>query len=192
MEQVEYAQANLPTAFGDFRVFVWPGRKGNEPTALVTPQLDIERPVLVRIHSECLTGDVFGSLLCDCGEQAAQALEKIAESKNGVFVYHRQEGRGIGLFEKIRAYAIQQKEKINTFEANVRLGHEADMRDYADPVRILKALNVKHAVLLTNNPRKTQELKDAGFAVEQEQFSVPPNKHNKEYLKAKQEEFDRS
>jgi len=183
------AQADLPTVFGNLKVLVWPGEKGNEPVALTTPNLDVKKPVLVRIHSECLTGDVFGSMLCDCGDQAKLALKTVAESGNGIFIYHRQEGRGIGLFEKIRAYAIQQEEQLDTYEANIKLGHKADLRDYTDSVRILKTLSVKQITLLTNNPHKTQELQKAGFTVEQKQLVIESNQYNQKYLEAKRNRF---
>lgn len=181
------AQAELPTKYGAFVILTWTKEKGAEPVALVTKGFDPSKPVLVRIHSECLTGDVFGSLRCDCGEQASKALEKIADSKNGVFIYDRNEGRGIGLYEKIRAYAVQQTEQLDTYAANHRLGFDTDLRDYAEAVHILQTLDVTTCTLLTDNPDKLHAVQRAGICVTQETLAVQANEHNSDYIATKQE-----
>lgn len=175
----------IPTQFGDFLVRVWPEKRGQEPLALITPNLDTSKPVLVRIHSECLTGDTFGSLRCDCREQKDQSLKMIAGSGSGVFIYLRQEGRGIGLHEKIKAYKIQDR-GYNTYEANIMLGHEADPREYSWAKKILDDLRINKVEIITNNPLKISALKDLGIEVtKQIELSSESNRHNEKYLKTK-------
>lgn len=179
------AATHLPTEFGDFLIHVWPEDRGREPVALITPDLDTTRPVLVRVHSECLTGDTFGSLRCDCREQKSQSLRMITESSNGVFIYLRQEGRDIGLYEKIKAYKIQN-EGYNTYEANIMLGHQADPREYSWAKRILDDLGVNTIELISNNPLKVSALKDLGIKISKKvELSTKSNKHNAKYLEAK-------
>jgi len=184
----EPASASLPTRFGNFQMRVWPAEKGSEPVALLTPELDPAKPVLVRIHSECLTGDGFGSLRCDCCDQKEEALRQISASGNGVFIYLRQEGRGMGLFDKIRSYKLQE-EGIDTHQANILLGHEPDSREYSVAKEILTQLGIRDIRLLTNNPSKVSEVSGFGFNVERAPIVIPPNEHNERYLQIKQEKF---
>jgi GTP cyclohydrolase II len=157
---------------------------GQEHVALIVGAFGGEPP-LVRLHSECLTGDVFGSLRCDCGPQLRHALRIIAESGGGVLLYLRQEGRGIGLANKLRAYALQDR-GLDTVEANLRLGFQDDERDYAHAAAMLRALAVDRVRLLTNNPSKVEGLENAGIGVvERVGHQMPPNPHNVEYLATK-------
>jgi 3,4-dihydroxy 2-butanone 4-phosphate synthase/GTP cyclohydrolase II len=147
--------------------------------------VEITDPVLVRVHSECLTGDVFGSLRCECGEQLDAAMQRIAEEGRGVLVYLRQEGRGIGLLNKLRAYRLQD-EGLDTVEANEKLGFPADKRDYGVGAQILRDLGVRRVRILTNNPKKISRLEVYGLeVVEQRPLQVPPNPHNQRYLETK-------
>lgn len=175
--------ANLPTIYGDFKIQCF--KEGNqEHLAIHTDQLpDIP---LVRVHSECLTGDVLGSKKCDCGEQLHSALEQIAK-EGGLLIYHRQEGRNIGLFNKVNAYALQDT-GLNTIEANHQLGFRADERTYDIVVTILNHYKIKKLKLLTNNPKKLETL--AGFEIVQRvPIIIEANKYNKEYLKTKKEQM---
>jgi GTP cyclohydrolase II len=181
--------ATLPTKYGDFNIIVWPAKEGKDSIALTTPQLDVSKPVLVRVHSECLTGDVFGSYRCDCGQQKQRALTKIAKSKNGIFIYLKQEGRGIGLSEKVRAYALQEQ-GYDTHEANILLGHEPDPREYSMVKKILDQLGVKEIKLITNNPSKENSLREFGYTiVERIPLIIRSNKYNKKYLETKKIKF---
>jgi GTP cyclohydrolase II len=181
--------ATLPTKYGDFTIIIWPDENGKDSIALVTPQLDVSKPVLVRVHSECLTGDVFGSYRCDCGQQKQKALLKIAKSKNGIFIYLKQEGRGIGLSEKIRAYALQEQ-GYDTHEANILLGHDPDPREYSMVKKILNQLKVKDIKLMTNNPSKENSLREFGFTiVERIPLRMRSNKYNKKYIETKKIKF---
>ena len=181
--------ANLPTKYGDFRIVVWPDKQDKEAVAMITPNLDVTQPVTVRVHSECLTGDVFGSLKCDCGQQKQVSLEVISKSKNGVFIYLKQEGRGIGLSEKIRSYALQEQ-GYDTHEANIILGHEPDPREYTMVKTMLDQLEVKEIKLITNNPSKEAALREFGFIVtERIALNIPSNSHNKKYLETKKVKF---
>ncbi len=183
------ASAALPSKYGDFNIVVWPGEIGREPIALITPQLNIHKPVLVRVHSECITGDSFGSLRCDCGHQKEKALEMIFQSRNGIFIYLRQEGRGIGLYEKLRTHALQDQ-GYDTHEANILLGHEPDPREYSVAEKILKELHVSELKLLTNNPSKVNALREYGFTIlECIPLKIKANKYNKRYLETKRIKF---
>ena len=154
-----------------------------------TKRLDPCKPVLVRMHSECMTGDVFGSLRCDCGEQLAKALAMIRKDGNGAVIYLRQEGRGIGLFEKIRSYRLQEQ-GYDTVEANVLLGHRPDARTYGKAVRALSDLGVRRIRLLTNNPSKVSEIARLGITVlERVPLIIAANAHNKGYLAVKRDKF---
>jgi 3,4-dihydroxy 2-butanone 4-phosphate synthase/GTP cyclohydrolase II len=178
----------LPTPYGEFSARVWPTADGLQHLALVRGTLAGDEPVLVRIHSECLTGDVFGSLRCDCGAQLDQAIERIAEEGRGVVLYLRgHEGRGIGLAHKLRAYALQE-EGLDTVEANLQLGFPADARDYGPASLILRALGVTRVRLLTNNPDKVAALEQAGLeVVERVPLLDEPRPENVRYLLTKQE-----
>lgn len=181
--------ATLPTKYGDFTIIIWPNESDKDSVALITPELDVSKPVLVRVHSECITGDVFGSYRCDCGQQKQKALVKIAQSKNGIFIYLKQEGRGIGLSEKIRAYALQEQ-GYDTHEANILLGHDPDPREYSMVKKILNQLKVKDIRLMTNNPSKENSLREYGFnIVERIPLRVRSNKYNKKYLETKRIKF---
>ncbi len=184
------AQANLPTKYGQFTAIAYKSTiDPDQHVALVKGDLSSDEPVLVRVHSECLTGDVFGSLRCDCGEQIEMALNAIAEEDRGVLLYMRQEGRGIGLHNKIAAYALQDK-GLDTVEANESLGFPADLRDYGIGAQILADLGVKKIRLLTNNPKKVVGLEGYGLhVVETVPLRVDPNPLNLRYLETKQQKF---
>jgi GTP cyclohydrolase II len=181
------AHARLPTVWGEFTAHVYDdAESGVHHVALVMGAVDDGGPVLVRIHSECLTGDVLGSLRCDCGPQLQRALARIAEERRGVLLYLRQEGRGIGLFNKMSAYALQDQ-GLDTVEANEHLGFPADARDYRIAAHILVDLGVTEVRLLTNNPRKIEELRRCGITVvERVRHVVPANATNEGYLRTKQ------
>jgi 3,4-dihydroxy 2-butanone 4-phosphate synthase / GTP cyclohydrolase II len=180
----------LPTEFGDFDLHLYRSRTdGQHHLALVRGKVDTAGGVLVRVHSECLTGDVFGSRRCDCGPQLHQAMRQVAEAGRGVIVYMRQEGRGIGLPAKIRAYKLQEQ-GLDTVEANQRLGFPMDLREYGLGAQILADLGVRKIRLLTNNPKKVVGLDGYGLEiVEQVPIRVPANPHNANYLKTKREKL---
>lgn len=187
------AQANLPTRLGDFQIAVYEVQfETQEPIAIFMGDLAAAGPApLVRMHSSCFTGDLIDSLRCDCGDQLRQALQMIASEGRGVLVYLPQEGRGIGLAQKIRAYALQE-EGLDTVEANHALGFKADMRDYGIGIQILKDLGLSEIRLLTNNPKKTEAFNLRGFdlkVVDQVPIVAEPNPHNIAYLEAKREKM---
>lgn len=153
--------------------------------AMVNEKTDVSKPVLVRIHSECMTGDVFGSLRCDCGEQLQEAMRKIGE-EGGIVIYLRQEGRGIGLINKMKAYNLQD-EGLNTAEANLHLGFEIDERDYDIAINMLKDLNVKSIKLMTNNPEKVDSFASSGIElIDRIPLEIKPHQENYHYLQTKQ------
>jgi GTP cyclohydrolase II len=179
----------LPTKEGVFSFGVWNQKKGEEIIFLQTPNLDLSKPVLVRVHSECITGDVFHSYRCDCGEQKDRSLSMISESGNGLFIYLRQEGRGIGLFEKIKAYILQDQ-GYDTHEANILLGHKPDYREYSWVKKILDNLGVKDIRLITNNPSKVAEISRLGIkVVERVPIVIESNHYNRRYFETKRQKF---
>jgi 3,4-dihydroxy 2-butanone 4-phosphate synthase/GTP cyclohydrolase II len=180
------AAPSLPTRYGEFHVHAYRATvTGEEHVALVMGEIDPEEPVLVRVHSQCLTGDVFASARCDCGAQLETALERIAAEKRGVLLYLLQEGRGIGLVNKLRAYELQDA-GADTVEANQQLGFSPDQRDYGVGAQILRDLGVRRMRLMTNNPSKYVALSGYGLEiVERVPLEVPPTEHTRKYLEAK-------
>ena len=178
--------ADLPTKFGTFRIHVFTSdRDDREQVAIVHGEVFGAHDVTTRLHSECLTGDVMGSLRCDCREQLELGLRQIASQQSGVLLYLRQEGRGIGLANKIRAYKLQE-EGLDTVDANLALGFRNDERDYGVAVAILRTLGVRSVRLLTNNPDKISQLENYGLCVsERLAHSIPPGTHNQKYLNTK-------
>jgi 3,4-dihydroxy 2-butanone 4-phosphate synthase/GTP cyclohydrolase II len=185
------AEAKFPTRYGDFTIMAYKSTVDtDEHVALVLGDVTDGKPVLVRVHSECVTGDVFGSLRCDCGEQVQMAMNMIAGEGRGVFLYMRQEGRGIGLHNKLRAYELQDR-GMDTVEANIALGFEADLRDYGIGAQILADLGLHDIRLLTNNPKKIIGLESYGLkVVESIRLIAAPTEYNKSYLKTKQEKLE--
>lgn len=186
VEKVETVR--LPTEFGDFDLCLYRSQlDGQHHVALVCGNVSGPKPVLVRVHSECLTGDVFHSLRCDCGPQLRQAMRQVAAAGRGVIIYMRQEGRGIGLAPKIRAYKLQER-GLDTVEANLELGYPMDLREYGLGAQVLVDLGVQKIRLLTNNPKKIVGLEGYGLeVVEQVPIRIPPNPHNARYLKTKRD-----
>lgn len=179
-------EASLPTRYGTFHVVVYHEADGGEHLALIKGDIVASSgPVAVRLHSECMTGDVFGSLRCDCGPQLEAALAVIEHEGTGVVVYLDQEGRGIGLLNKLRAYQLQE-DGLDTVEANLALGFDDDLREYRAAADILRDLGVIEVRLLTNNPRKIKGLTDHGIVIrERMPLLVAPNSHNQRYLTTK-------
>ena len=184
------ATSRLPTRFGEFRAVAFHDRTTNDDhVALVMGDVSGDPPPLVRVHDECVTGDVFGSRRCDCGPQLDAALRHVAEEKRGVVLYMRQEGRGIGLANKLRAYALQD-EGMDTVEANVHLGFQPDQRDYGIGAQILTELGLSKMRLLTNNPRKRAEISGYGLEiVERVPLIIEPGLDNERYLATKAAKF---
>ncbi len=184
------AEAKLPTPYGEFTVIAYKSQTDPaEHLALVMGDVATDDPVLVRVHSQCLTGDVFHSMRCDCGEQIEMAMKRIAKEGRGVVLYMRQEGRGIGIHNKIKAYALQD-EGMDTVEANLSLGFGADLRDYGIGAQILADLGVRNMRLMTNNPKKMSGLESYGLKItEQLPITTEPNPHNRRYLQTKQKKM---
>lgn len=181
------AVAGLPTRFGEFRIHVFGGdRGGAEHVAIVRGDVWGRSEVPVRLHSECLTGDVMGSLRCDCRDQLERALQRVGELERGIVLYLRQEGRGIGLTNKIRAYRLQEDHGLDTVDANLALGFEDDERDYGFAVAMLRTLGVRSVELMTNNPDKVRQLDVLGMPVTRRlPHAIPPGPHNRGYLATK-------
>jgi 3,4-dihydroxy 2-butanone 4-phosphate synthase/GTP cyclohydrolase II len=188
VERVEVVK--MPTAYGDFDLYLYRSKiDGQHHLALVRGNVAGKKNVLVRVHSECLTGDVFGSRRCDCGPQLQEAMKRIAAVGQGVIIYMRQEGRGIGLASKIKAYKLQES-GLDTVEANLKLGYGMDLREYGLGAQILADLGLKTISLLTNNPKKIVGLEGYGLeVVEQLPIQIKPNPHNEKYLRTKREKM---
>ena len=189
----QVASADFPTRWGKFRILGFEGEIGEErrlETAVALVMGDVHsKPALVRIHSQCLTGDVFGSLRCDCRQQLELALSLIAQHGSGVLLYEQQEGRGIGLMAKLQAYQLQDA-GLDTVEANERLGFKADQREFALPAEILKVLGIQRVRLLSNNPDKVAALERAGVEVtERVPCEVVPSTYAEDYLRTKKEKM---
>lgn len=182
----EVPQAKLPTRFGEFTIYGFRDEDtGEEAVALVSGQISPGSSILVRIHSQCLTGDVFASERCDCRDQLHTALGLIARSGSGILVYQQQEGRGIGLINKIRAYELQDQ-GLDTVAANEHLGFEADQRQYQLPAEVLKYLGALRVRLLSNNPDKVRGLESEGIRVEERvPLEIPPKSSTRDYLEVK-------
>jgi GTP cyclohydrolase II len=187
----QVASADFPTRWGHFRIYGFSSDaagKTEEAVALIMGDVQAGSP-LVRIHSQCLTGDVFGSLRCDCRQQLEMSLSMIAQQGKGILIYEQQEGRGIGLMAKLQAYALQDS-GLDTVEANERLGFKADHRQFQMPAEILKALGIRQVRLLSNNPDKVAALERAGIKVtERVPCEIAPTPHTQDYLKTKKEKL---
>ncbi len=186
----EIASPRLPTPFGEFRIHAYRSDvTGDENVALVMGKIEPEEPTLVRVHSQCLTGDIFGSARCDCGPQLHRALEKIQEEGKGILLYLLQEGRGIGLLNKLKAYELQEQGH-DTVEANEKLGFRPDQRDYGVGAQILRNLGVRKMRLMTNNPSKYIALTGFGLEiVERLPLEVPPTDSSRDYLRTKRDKL---
>jgi GTP cyclohydrolase II len=190
MQLIKIEKAILPTPWGNFFIFGFEEKKnGKNHVALVYGNIKKNIPILARVHSECLTGDALFSLRCDCGNQLEMAMKKIVQEGSGILIYHRQEGRNIGLLNKIRAYALQD-EGLDTVQANQKLGFSADERDFSLCADIFNMLHIKKIRLLTNNPFKVQMLSNAGMTiVERVPLITKKNSKNSHYLKTKAEKM---
>jgi len=190
MKNIEIVNCSLPTEYGLFQLYVRDnGQPGNENVALVMGDVKNGEPVLTRLHSECLTGDVFHSLRCDCGPQLNEAMKMIAQEGRGVILYHREEGRGIGLLNKVKAYKLQEN-GADTVEANIMLGFDVDARDYRDTAQLLLDLGVTSLRLITNNPKKIESLIEYGFIIEDRiPLHVGQSPFNSNYRLTKEEKM---
>jgi len=183
--------ARIPTRYGTFQLILFTSNfDDKEQLAFVMGDIRDKEDILLRVHSECFTGDVLGSVRCDCGEQLDRALQMIAHARRGVVLYLRQEGRGIGLLDKLRAYNLQD-EGLDTVEANLKLGHQADERDYSLAALMIHDLGIRSVNLVTNNPKKISELRGLGITVRQRTpIEVPPRPENYDYLHTKARRMD--
>ncbi len=187
---VNTVRARIPNQYGEFMLYYYENDLDHkEHLALVKGEVEGQGEVLVRLHSECLTGDVFGSTRCDCGKQLEEAMRMLGQAERGVLLYLRQEGRGIGLFKKLQAYNLQDQ-GLDTVDANLKLGHQADERDYRVAALILKDLRIRSVRLITNNPHKIQELEQYGICVTKRiPIEVGCTFENLQYLKTKAEKL---
>ncbi len=183
--------ARIPTASGSYELCIFRQQgEDKEHLTMINGTVRAQEDVLVRVHSECFTGDVMGSLRCDCGPQLAESMQQIAEAGNGIVIYLRQEGRGIGLHDKLKAYNLQD-EGYDTVDANIMLGHEPDERDYRVAAAILEALGVKSIRLLTNNPNKIQQLTEYGIDVKARvPLEIKATTENQKYLQTKSDRLN--
>ena len=185
--EFEFAWAELPLQTGNWKIATFPGLRQREHAVIAYG--DAGNQPMVRIHSECFTGDILHSLRCDCGEQLEQSINLIQDHGYGYIIYLRDhEGRGIGLTEKIKAYQLQDQ-GMDTIDANLHLGHEIDAREWSDAVAIVQALQISHVQLLTNNPNKVAALRNSGITVTQRQLVIVSNKFNEKYLTTKEEKL---
>lgn len=184
------ADAFFPSKFGMFRIYAFTNGDGKEHLALVCGKIENNVVPLVRIHSKCLTGDTLASLRCDCRNQLESALKMISKAGKGILLYLDQEGRGIGLSNKIKAYSLQDS-GMDTVEANVHLGFPDDLRDYSEAAEILKLLEVREVRLITNNPKKTSDLEKCGIKITgRVPLVIKPNKFNKKYIETKRDKMN--
>ena len=183
-------ETNLPTTYGDFKVIGFRSKVDqSEPIALIKGKISKNNTTLVRVHSECTTGDLFGSVKCDCGDQLDIALEQISKAESGVFLYMRQEGRGIGLINKLKAYKLQD-EGMDTVDANLKLGFPMDLRSYGIGAQILRSLGIKKFDLLTNNPKKVVGLEGFGLEINStKKITAKKRPQNKKYIETKVEKM---
>ena len=185
--EFEFAWAELPLQTGNWKIATFPGLRQREHAVIAYG--DAGNQPMVRIHSECFTGDILHSLRCDCGEQLEQSINLIQDHGYGYIIYLRDhEGRGIGLTEKIKAYQLQDQ-GMDTIDANLHLGHEIDAREWSDAIAIVQALQISHVQLLTNNPNKVAALSNSGITVTQRQLVIVSNKFNEKYLTTKEEKL---
>ncbi|MBV7328644.1 GTP cyclohydrolase II [Chloroflexi bacterium TSY] len=190
VKQHPNVQAEIPTQFGRFLMQTFPDSDSTCHLLLTYGNVDVTERILARIHSKCLTGEVFGSLRCDCQPQLLESMRLISEHGSGLIIYLDQEGRGIGLVNKIRAYALQDGKGLDTVDANLAVGQPVDDRRYDIAVEILQSLKANRIALMTNNPDKVQALIDAGFDVERRPLEISANDYNVDYLETKRERLD--
>lgn len=184
------SEAWIPTTLAKYKMITYAGSSEDKMphVVMIHEEIDISKPVYIRIHSECMTGDLFGSLRCDCGDQLEKSKEIIAE-KHGILIYLRQEGRGIGLIKKLEAYNFQD-DGADTVDANLMLGYHSDERDYTDAIEILKDLNITKIILLTNNPDKLNAFENSGIIlIKREPLIIDTHSENKKYIDTKKEKM---